>query len=475
MPPAARAQTPTSSDVEQPSRSRRRGWLAIGLTGFIGLALLIASATIVGRALYAPDERDVTASPSLPRRIGPPAVITRSARRSPIGAASVVFSSDQWTIDGINSDTAVTGARGDAYRRISASFGSVAGIDAILSPDGTRLAVRDTIIDLVSGKDMPLSAGEADYRSPQAWSPDGRYLATVSYTFSDSAPPDWYTGEWYDSVKRVDLSIVDTVTGKETRIARLDTSVIYDGWIAAFSPDGSRLAYQSGNEIVVTDLAGAAHTSFHVADGVRIAGKGAWARDGHSLALVAEQHCDCGGRYPARWTIAIVDASTGVPAGPSYPVEGVVALRMLGWSPAGRPVVVSYDPLSPGDMAPVAVIVDFRTHTDKSGVDDTSKYADVLFNVDTARVVELAETGTPRALLTPTYGGAESLDVADGVIAGGLGRAGRPPRLTFMLVFGIGVCTALAGLVAGAVTFAVVLLHRRRVRRRRRAALATAA
>jgi hypothetical protein len=85
-------------------------------------------------------------------------------------------------LDGSAFDLALTGTRSDIYRTLPESLYSTAGITAILSPDGTRLAVVNGIMNLATGVTTRLTPDGGDYRNPEAWSPDGRYLATVTYT-----------------------------------------------------------------------------------------------------------------------------------------------------------------------------------------------------------------------------------------------------------------------------------------------------
>ena len=331
------------------------GWLA--LSGHLSLA---GGATM-------------TRSPSLPERIGAPGKWSPSVMQAPIDGASVVFGGGDWGLDNLPDDTALTAARSDAYRRVPDSAASIAGITAILSPDGRRLAVENGFIDVTSGHAVSLAPDRTgDDREPEAWSPDGHYLATVEYTEPEFMPPLTYTGEWTNPVTRASLAVVNVASGNETTIADLNLTTPYDGWLAAFSPDGLKLAYQSGDQVIVVTRSGQAVSRFTVANGTRLAGKGAWTRDGIGLALVTETPCGCGRTYDSRWTMTVVDADTGTARPTSYVLDGVVAIRLLGWSPASEPVVVAYHPLGPSDLDPGARPVTFRTAApDASGVDRT--------------------------------------------------------------------------------------------------------
>ncbi|PWU57628.1 hypothetical protein DLE60_24105 [Micromonospora globispora] len=452
-------------------------WWRIWRTRWVagGLALL-AVATIGSFVLFGSTDAAVTASPSLPRRLGAPSVYTPDARHTPIGAASVVFTGGAWGLDGSEFDIALTGLRNDAYRTLPESFNSTAGITAILSPNGTQLAVENGIVNLATGTTTRLPPDGGDYRHPEAWSLDGRYLATVTYTQPDFEAPETFGGAWTSPVTHAVLSVVDTSDGHETTIADVDMTANFDGWLAAFSPDGTKLAYQSGNRIVVVTPAGAPIAAFAVPAGTRIAGKGAWTRDGSALAVVAERPCGCGRTYDARWTLTTIDASTGATMGTAYIVDGVVAIRVLGWTHTGRPVVATYDAGTAGDLDPSYQIVDFRPHSD-AGIDQTGLYMSGVENLDNVfgtRVLVLAAAGPPQVLLASSSPGAESVDIADDVIAGSLSRAGHPPLATFDRVAEGAACAVAAVLFAGLVAAIIVLVQRlHRSRRHRRTGLAS--
>ncbi len=163
--------------------------------------------------------------------------------------------------------------------------------------------------------------------------------------------------------------------------------------------------------------------------------------------------------------MTVVAADTGAARPISYVVDGLVAIRLLGWSPAGEPVVVAYHPLGPSDLDPGTRPVTFRTAApDASGIDQNGLAVDgieLLDDVDTADVVALREGRAPRIMLTSTANGAGSLDVADGVIAGGLTRPGDPPLLTANAVDGA-IAVAIIAAIAGSVLVGLVFLVRAR-------------
>jgi len=462
---------PLNPGIRRDRSCRRRPRLTAVAIAVAAVAVPIGWLGLSGHLPLVGGAPTVTRSPSLPERIGAPGKWSPSITHAPIDGASVVFGDGDWGLDNLPDDTALTAARSDAYRRVPNSAVAIAGITAILSPDGRRLAVENGFIDVTTGHVVRLAPKRSgDYREPEAWSPDGRELATVEYTEPDFLPPLTYTGAWTNPATRASLAVVDVASGHETRIADLNLTTPYDGWLAAFSPDGSKLAYQSGDQVVVVTRSGQAVSRFTVANGTRLAGKGAWTRDGSGLALVAETPCGCGRTYDSRWTMTVVDADTGAARATSYVLDGVVAIRLLGWSPTSEPVVVAYHPLGPSDLDPGNRPVTFRTGPpDASGVDQNGLAVDgieLLDDVDTADVVALREGRAPRTMLTSTATGAGSLDVADNVIAGGLTRPGDPPLLTANMVDAMVPVGILVAIAAAVVVGPLLLMRRRRARRR---------
>jgi hypothetical protein len=381
-------------------------------------------------------------------------MFTPDGRHSPLGPASVAFSG-QYSLDD-DSDVyriTVAGARADRYRYLP--VGSIAGLSAILSPDGRRLAVENGVVDLTTGIVARLPHSDGGVRHPEAWSPDGRYLATADYAYSGGAVP---------RVTRATLSVVDTSTGRSTVLGEVADPNVFDGWLAAFSPNDD-LAYQLGTSIHITGPTGNPIRTFTVPDGVRIAGKGAWTASGQQLAVVSEGRCGCGRRWDARWTVSTVAVATGTRAGASYVVDGVIAVRMLGWA-GGRPVVQTFEPGPHGPGEPGDRIVDFRQRdpADNDGYDYMNEVEN-LDEVHGSRVVLLALDGAHRTLVS-TGDQVESIDTADFVVSSladeAAVRNGYPPLLTEAHVAQAGGVVVLGAIVAG-----IAAIVRRAVRRRR--------
>ncbi|MDR6316393.1 hypothetical protein [Actinoplanes couchii] len=347
---------------------------------------------------------------SVPATVGAPTPWTADALESPIGAASVLYTSNTWFPDGSGWLIGLVGRSDDSYR-LSELYGA-AGMGTVLSPDGSRLAADEGIADLVTGRVVRYEgvSAEDEQAEPQAWSPDGRSVAVLvaGWTDHDGLSPD------------VRLLLVDAATGANREIAALRAPAALPGWTVAFSPDGSRLAYQNGAAVRVITLDGAG-VDVPLPAGARLAGKGAWTRDGANLLVVSGAKCDCG-THPVRWTVTEIAVDAGAPTGRSWSRDGVYALRVLGWWTSGHPVAVEYTPTVD---ATVTLFDDVR------GQDD-------LTSQDMIRTASLVELGTGAVLLSGDDFGAagdvESLDVPDEVLASGAVRPGDPPMFDFDLI-----------------------------------------
>ncbi len=147
------------------------------------------------------------------------------------------------------------------------------------------------------------------------------------------------------------------------------------------------------------------------------------------------------------WQVVRLAVDTGHPGR----VDGVVGVRMLGWSPSGKPVVVAYEP-SGGPYDPGATPVSFRGPNRLWGLED-------LNDVGSARVLALLPDGGSQVLCDAF--GAESADAADDIVAGGLSRAGDPPLLTEPNLF-IAVILTVLGIPLLLIGLLVVRVVRRR-------------
>ncbi|GIF65295.1 hypothetical protein Ais01nite_33300 [Asanoa ishikariensis] len=374
-------------------RSRRRTALAamaaLVLTALAG-ALLPATGSSVPAA---------GTDAALPDRVGvPPRGSLHATDRPRIGPSSVIFTGRADGMEWANEHSiiAIVGADSDRYRIIKGEADTRAGANTVLSPDGRQIAFseldstgpRVRIVDLATGDSRTVDSGIPNTVQvvPVAWSPDGRTLV-----LRDTLPPN-------DDA----LSIV-TLDGERIRLAEAGEP----GSPVAFSPDGARLAFQSGRNVSVVDLAGRRLSSFTLPPETELAGKGAWSADGRTLTMTRHEGM--------RWSLRRVDPTTGrdlgaldVPA-----VSGVTAIRLLGWSADGSARVVAYQPAATAEVR-------FDIFLE---MEQRLAYA----NVSTVQVLALGRgAGTPTTLLTAPQG-VIAIDVADNVIRGGQVRHANPP------------------------------------------------
>ncbi|GIE36001.1 hypothetical protein Ait01nite_090460 [Actinoplanes italicus] len=368
---------------------------------------------------------------TLPARIGAPSPWTPDAATAPIGAASVLYSSNTWFPDESGWLAGMVGRADDTYR--VAEWYGAAGMGAVLSPDGSRLAFDEGVADLATGRvtgyrGLPGQLDDLRVEA-QAWSPDGRTVALLVSRLLDHGDPDDITR----------LLIADATTGATSEIATLSTVASLSGWTVAFSPDGTRLAYQNRDRISIRTLAGGATVDVPATG--RVAGKGAWTRDGRGLLVVSGVKCDCPG-WPVRWTVTPISAADGAVTGPSYGRDGIYALRVLGWWPSGEPVAVEYTPTGHAESTLFTSLNEQYELTSQDGI-------------EAARLIALA---SGQRLLAGDESGmagdVESIDVADDVLAAGKTRPGDPPLLdidTLAVVLATAVVVPLLLLLALAV------------------------
>jgi hypothetical protein len=278
----------------------------------------------------------------------------------------------------------------------------------------------DRVVDLTTGADRHLPALDAEFVVPQAWSHLGDLLAVIGYVAAYRTQPD---GGEAPTVERAVLHVVDVDAGSAVRIAELDRRNVRDGWTVAFAPDGTRLAYQSGDQVVVAGVDGRTIARFAVDPGVRLAGKGAWTPGGE-LTLVRHRLCCAGGADPSQWRLEVVDPLTGaVVRHVGDDVTGV-AVRLLGWSGPDTAVIAEYDPTS-------------------------------------VRVFALHPGEPPETLLTGAAGAMTGVDISDDVIASGLTRHANPPGWSYLTIVGriagiIGILVVVASTLVAALIWLIV-------------------
>ncbi|MEU9825709.1 WD40 repeat domain-containing protein [Micromonospora chersina] len=393
--------------VRTARRTRRRMAAAVAAV-LVLVALVPVAVRGGGRPSIAPAGVD---GPALPDRIGLPAFGSlRATDRPRLGPAALIFSGQARGLTGLldeDGTIGIVGADADRYRTWTVGFEAPAGERVLLSPDGRRIAVpagssehpRVDLVDLVDGTvwRLPSPRQGSTLTEPAGWAPDGTALVVRDTT------PTNPEGSAYANT----LSLVRLDTGRAVRLLETEQLPIF-GTPVAFTADGSRLAFQVGDKVLVTGEDGRQVTSFPLPPESGLAGKGAWLPDG-TLALVS--------RDPdtTRWRLRRVDPATGRDLGVlALPaVDGVTTIRLLGWWPDGSALVVGYRP-DPDSPARFDGPLDMDQRT-------------VYPNVQTVRVLELTPgAAAPNTLLTAPDQ-VLAIDVADAVVRAGRIRAADPP------------------------------------------------
>ena len=167
--------------------------------------------------------------------------------------------------------TLVLSAFTDRYRRVDVAENNSG--PALLSPAGDRVAVGSRIpltglslVDLVTGQTKLFETPRPFM--PVAWSPNFRYIAGVWQGWQHDGGP---------------LMLFEVDTGRVTQLGYLDVSM------AAFSPDGSELAVQNGNELLVIDLFGNVRRKLSTGPQLLLNGS-SWSPDGKLLITWQDGH-----------------------------------------------------------------------------------------------------------------------------------------------------------------------------------------
>ncbi|WP_334552908.1 TolB family protein [Micromonospora sp. CPCC 205714] len=288
--------------------------------------------------------------PVVPSRVYPPMTGEATVLEDPPGPAALVVAGDQELrgsdIWGWEGRSLVVGRDG-SYRLARTVGETTAGTeDLLLSPDGRRLAAQPwlegsrwpddpigqtAILDLNTGQARQYAGG-----LPVVWAPDGRRLLVMAQSI------DGRLGR---------LSLLDPATAALHQLPQI-TGTFRPGNLAAFSPDGSRLAVATTHALHIIDLAsGTTRTLGALTWRDRLAGPGAWLPDGDRIAIWSIGDCEDGGSCDegrlARRSIHISYwyARTGAPAiGPTLPPARGLAARLLGWQRDGDAVVAEYQP-----------------------------------------------------------------------------------------------------------------------------------
>ena len=259
--------------------------MAVGVPGVVGVCSAVAVF-----ALSAPPGSAATrtGAAAVPSELAGYSHVTASVSDSAPGPAVALYQHG-FGVEFLDFPQAVVlGARGDTYRRVDVAEGR-AGPETqgdpapmLLSPDGTKVAVGDHVIDEPDVFIVDLRTGDTTSHAV-ARGPERRACRVVTRrtagwrTCCPSAPTNPHRGEPIVG----DVGVLD-LQGGETTMLRWGREVR----TAAFSPDGSQLAVQqdvaTGEQLAVVDIASDTGRVLDV-DG-ELAGPAAWSPDGRLLA-----------------------------------------------------------------------------------------------------------------------------------------------------------------------------------------------
>lgn len=397
------------------------GWLALTIVGYE-----IASAGL-------PERSPAPAPAALPSRVDAPWLWTPTLAQAPIGAVPIVAGGVATVAGDVltDSESVVVFADAAGRQRVLdvASIGSaIPGEGLLLAPDGAEVVypvlqgIGLVVQNLSNGTARTLPTGNL-VTSPLAWSPDQRMVVAVQYRAEGGGA----------------VGYVDLTDGHFTPLLDTGPTQDYDisgapvpGFSAAYSRSGA-VAIQVQEQLCVFDGT-QRQGCFQLGGGQRLAGKGAWTPDGHALAVLADR-----GRESV---ITLVSAATGAPVAntPRFTVTDVTTVRLLGWWPDGRAVVVAYRP-EPG--APPT----FDTGVGHGGPTDF----DVVRRIS---VLALRPEGGIQEVIT-VPDALLSVDVADSAMASGLLRPFPAARAWPARP---GMVAALTALTSGPVLFVLLVV-----------------
>lgn len=342
---------------------------------------------------------------------------------SPPGPATVLVSGSGWGMRGPTYRKVTVVAQSGSYRMLRYRVDVQAGEDVLLSPDGGAVAdalphpvagpsgapttpARGTepeiwVTNLTSGKSTRLTVPGTGTARPIAWSPDGRKL--LLHVGSAPAHGPWTGG-------RVDL--LDLATGDVRVLAELGAEPVHRAQLAAFSPDGRRVAVQVGDTVVVVDVVSRVRrTLARLGADRRLAGVGAWSPAGDRIAVLTLSGCTklCTRKAldDRTWQVDEIDATSGAPLVGGFDRVTGSAVRVLGRTDDGELALVRYraaDGLSSDSRGVLTVDGDEVDETDYAAVAD-------------AELLGLDASGDRRTLIALPPG-SRHVDVAADLVTG---------------------------------------------------------
>ncbi|MER5337697.1 WD40 repeat domain-containing protein [Micromonospora sp. NPDC002717] len=444
MPPVRLGDDPWTAGRRLRSRARRR-------TALVSLVVVLACALGVPVTLGAVEQRSMTGAvpAAVPHRIGLPYMWQATVEQDPPGRASLLFSGgDHLGLRGIDpidheGKVAVLGMGGKYRMLLYGDAERSAGIDVLLSPDSRYVADGSAdgwihVTDLTTGerRDFAGGADSTCCTTPVAWAPGGDALLVLYHADADADGDGVYPSR---------LLLLDLATGAARRLGGElgDRWDLRTGSLAAFSPDGTRIAVDAGGELTMLDRSGAVAWSRELGPDERLAGVGAFTPDGSAVAVFrldgCRSGCDADQRAARTWRTGYVDAATGRDgSGPALPPAEGQALRALGWRNGRALVALRYVP-EPG-----------VTMGETDDWDDTG-----YWETGHVQLVSLRPDGRVQVLLDPPDG-VRAMDVARHLMEAGRFGATAPdprpfPARPLVLLPAVPVLLVVGGGVAGAV------------------------